>query len=744
LVGINGISFSIVKVIRKDWLWLTFPIILGLLLRLPRLGAFDNNYYTATVKSMTLSWSNFFYGSFDPSGLVMVDKPPAAFWLQSLSGFLLGVGDWSVTLPQFIMGIVSIPLIYFIVGRTFGRIAGIVSASVLAVLPASVIIDTRNEPDALVAFCLLLAAACIIKAVQTSQWKWLIFFSVLIALGFNSKMFVAFVPLPIFMTFLFFGWNKGWKKSLMIVAVTSTLTLLLSSLWISAVGLAPSDSRPYVGSTRDNSIWTLTFEYNGFRRFDGFGGGPRMGLPRPGSAPLNISTQPTSGLVTAPTTGLNPVGATPTCLPQNLPPGMVSMPQHWQGIPPCPTHAIQPGIPPQSGQTIFGLFSSPLSIQLGWLLPIGLLLLIPIIMFSLPRSVYGKLNKLVKHLRHDELASQSFLWGGWLIITLIIFGSANATHTHPYYLVAASAPLSAVIGIGISSLWKAVRIDSRSAWFLVAILVTGLVIQIYGARNSVSEIAVIGSLVLASIGLLVFANGIRQDVAKAPLTSYGLLIGISVFLIVPFFTALGSDGRLVGPPRPPQPSSLSPVNPPLARDPGIENRIIEYLKWEIDPSTNDILLATQRARDAAPFILADVNTVAIGGFSGRDPIFDVDQFVEFADVKNVGFFLIGNLGPDGLGSMGQPPTCKPATPPPSMNSFPSNWLNLPECQSGQNPFPDQGQVSQLPLNLAIGRGRGPVNTGPGEISETIRTTWVDVSGLASLPAGTLYKNPNRH
>ena len=673
----------------------------------------------------------------------MVDKPPAAFWLQSVPGLLLGVEDWSVALPQFIMGMVAIPFIYFTVRGTFGRIAGIVSASVLAVLPASVIIDTRNEPDALVAFCLLLAAACIVKAVQTSQWKWLIFFSVLIALGFNSKMFVAFVPLPIFMTFLFFACKKGWKKSLMRVGVASTLTVLLSSLWIMTVALTPSDSRPYVGSTRDNSIWTLTFEYNGLRRFDGFGGGPRIGFPRQDSAPLIISTQPTSGLVTAPTNRLNPVGPSPTCLPQNLPPGMVSIPQQWQGIPPCTTNAIQPGTPPQSGQTVFGLFSSPLSNQLGWLLPIGLLLLIPIIMFSLPGSVYGKLSNLVKHLRHNEFASQSFLWGGWLIITLIIFGSANATHTHPYYLVAASAPLSAVIGIGISSLWKAVRIDSRSAWFLVAILVTGLAIQIYGAKNSVSEIAIVGSLVLASMSLLVFANGIRQDVAKAPLTSYGLLIGTSVFLIVPFFTALGSDGRLVGPPRPPQPGSVSPVNPPLARDPGIENRIIEYLKWEIDPSTNDILLATQRARDAAPFILGDINTVAIGGFSGGDPIFDVDQFVEFADVENVGFFLIGNMGPDGLGNMGQPPTCKPGNPPPGMNSFPSNWLNLPECQSGQTPFPGQGQVSRLPLNLTVGRGAGPVNTGPGEISETIRATWVDVSGLASLPAGTLYKNPKR-
>ncbi|HAE33020.1 MAG TPA: hypothetical protein DCF86_04175 [Dehalococcoidia bacterium] len=542
------------------------------------------------------------------------------------------------------------------------------------------------------------------------------------------------------------------------VGVASTLTVLLSSLWIMTVALTPSDSRPYVGSTRDNSIWTLTFEYNGLRRFDGFGGGPRIGFPRQDSAPLIISTQPTSGLVTAPTNRLNPVGPSPTCLPQNLPPGMVSIPQQWQGIPPCTTNAIQPGTPPQSGQTVFGLFSSPLSNQLGWLLPIGLLLLIPIIMFSLPGSVYGKLSNLVKHLRHNEFASQSFLWGGWLIITLIIFGSANATHTHPYYLVAASAPLSAVIGIGISSLWKAVRIDSRSAWFLVAILVTGLAIQIYGARNSVSEIAIVGSLVLASMSLLVFANGIRQDVAKAPLTSYGLLIGTSVFLIVPFFTALGSDGRLVGPPRPPQPGSVSPANPPLARAPGIENRIIEYLKWEIDPSTNDILLATQRARDAAPFILGDINTVAIGGFSGGDPIFDVDQFVEFADVENVGFFLIGNMGPgsfqnlpqpprtgrSGQRSIGQPPSCKPSIPPPGMNSFPSNWLTLPECQSAQTPLQSQGAVSQIPLNLTTGRGPGPVNMGPGEISEMIRTTWVDVSGLASLPAGTLYKNPKGH
>ena len=188
------------------------------------------------------------------------------------------------------------------------------------------------------------------------------------------------------------------------------------------------------------------------------------------------------------------------------------------------------------------------------------------------------------------------------------------------------------------------------------------------------------------MSLLILANGIRQDAARAPLTSYGLLVGIAVFLIVPFFTVWGSGGRIVESPGPApggivgltRSGSVLPANPPPARKPGIDDRIIEYLKWEIDPSNNDILLATQRARDAAPFILEDINTIAIGGFSGGDPIFNVDEFVEFAEGENLGFFLIGNTGPDrfhnlsqplrtgrsGQRNIGQPPPCKPSNPPP--------------------------------------------------------------------------------
>jgi hypothetical protein len=44
-----------------------------------------NEYYSAAVRSMASSWHNFLYDSFDPSGIMTVDKPPLALWVQALS-----------------------------------------------------------------------------------------------------------------------------------------------------------------------------------------------------------------------------------------------------------------------------------------------------------------------------------------------------------------------------------------------------------------------------------------------------------------------------------------------------------------------------------------------------------------------------------------------------------------------------------------------------------------------------------
>ncbi|MGN6871181.1 MAG: glycosyl transferase, partial [Solirubrobacteraceae bacterium] len=44
-----------------------------------------NTYYSAAVRSMSTSWHDFLFASLDKTGLMTVDKPPLAFWVQALS-----------------------------------------------------------------------------------------------------------------------------------------------------------------------------------------------------------------------------------------------------------------------------------------------------------------------------------------------------------------------------------------------------------------------------------------------------------------------------------------------------------------------------------------------------------------------------------------------------------------------------------------------------------------------------------
>ena len=43
-----------------------------------------NAYYTAAVKSMLQSWSNFFFIAAEPGGSVTVDKPPLGLWIEAV------------------------------------------------------------------------------------------------------------------------------------------------------------------------------------------------------------------------------------------------------------------------------------------------------------------------------------------------------------------------------------------------------------------------------------------------------------------------------------------------------------------------------------------------------------------------------------------------------------------------------------------------------------------------------------
>ena len=107
-------------------------------------------------------------------GFVSVDKPPVGFWIQAASAYLLGFHGWSILLPQALAGVLCVALLYHLVGRSFGPVAGLLAALALALTPISVATDRNNNLESLLALTVLLAAWAFILAAETGRLRWLV------------------------------------------------------------------------------------------------------------------------------------------------------------------------------------------------------------------------------------------------------------------------------------------------------------------------------------------------------------------------------------------------------------------------------------------------------------------------------------------------------------------------------------------------------------------------------------------
>src|SRR5260370_1695583 len=107
---------------------------------------------------MLENFHNFWYVSFDPGGFVSVDKPPVGFWIQAASAKIFGFSGLSILLPEAIAGVLSVALLYYLVRRRFGPMAGFIAPLALALCPPPPVTHPTNTIDSLPAFPLLLAA----------------------------------------------------------------------------------------------------------------------------------------------------------------------------------------------------------------------------------------------------------------------------------------------------------------------------------------------------------------------------------------------------------------------------------------------------------------------------------------------------------------------------------------------------------------------------------------------------------
>ena len=253
-------------------------------------------YYAAAVRSMSMSWHNFIFGSFDPAGTITLDKLPGAFWVQALAVRAFGFHPWVIVAPQAVEGVLTVLVLYRAVSRLAGPAAGLIAAAVLAVSPATVALNRGNISDSLMILLLVLAADAVSGALDRGSQGRLLLAGLWVGLAFQAKMIEAWIVLPAFALTYLLAANGPLARRIGQVLVAGVLAGAVSLAWMAAVSLVPAAHRPYLDGSHNDSFYQQVFVYNGFGRFGDHTplqllAGQRLGVgavaappPRPGPA----------------------------------------------------------------------------------------------------------------------------------------------------------------------------------------------------------------------------------------------------------------------------------------------------------------------------------------------------------------------------------------------------------------------------------------------------------------------------
>ena len=667
----------------KEKIALSLILLLSAIMNFANLSieGYGNQYYAAGVKSMTMSLKNFFFVSFDPAGFVTIDKPPLGFWIQAVSAKIFGYSGWSILLPEALAGVISVALIYYIVKRSFGSAAGLISALCLAVTPVFVAVSRNNTVDNLLVMTLLFACWTLSLAAEKGKLKYLIISMVIVGIGFNIKMLQAYMVAPaLYLTYILSNAVSLKKRILHLIAATVVL-VVVSLSWAFVVDLVPAKYRPYVGSSTNNSEMELIIGHNGLERLGlsgtttgGAGGGNKdggYGMRNQGNNSNNPG-QPPSGMPNnnGSTSSSGAAGSNSSTSNNNMmaPPGNNGAANNSGSTKnnnnmPTPPNGMQNGQMPQrngnmkSGggggmggtfggnepASIIRLFSNnSLSDQIIWLVPIALI-----------GFAAAAFKEKLKFPFDNSRKLSLVLWFMWLLPEFIYFSFTKGLF-HPYYLTMLAPPVAALSGIGVVSMWKLYKEGGLKKWILPAAIIVNVLVEIlilsYYSTYRTAKILIIISAVLCigSIIAFVITNFFKNNSAekvKIVLISIalaGLLITPAVWSSTTwFYTESGTF-----------PSAGVELSSSNNMGMGMDNsnnssdsteQLVKFLK--ANTSTEKYLVAVPSSNSAADIIIKTGGSVmALGGFSGSDNILTLSEFKQMVKIGAVRYAIVDGGG----------------------------------------------------------------------------------------------------
>ncbi|WP_083654456.1 glycosyltransferase family 39 protein [Mycobacterium sp. GA-1841] len=530
-----------------------------------------NDFYAAAVQAGSTNWEALLFGSLDPNNFITVDKPPVSQWVMALSGQLFGFSSASMLIPEALMAVGSVALLYGSVRRISGPRAALLAGTVLALLPVTALMFRFNNPDAVMVLLMTAAAYCAVCALESHGARWMALAGVALGFSFLAKMLEGLMAMPAIGLVYLIAAPVTMRRRIQHLLVALVAFVASSGWYVLLTLLWPASSRPYLAGSTDNNFMNLVLGYNGFGRVLGH--------------------------------------------------------NHFGAGHPSPHHGGPFG---NQAQGLPRLFTGEFAFEIGWLVPAALLAVV-LVLASRGRAP-----------RTDIVRAGAILFGSWLVVDGLVL-SFMKSMVHPYYCLSLAPAMAAMFAIGIHEMWC--RRDDRLGQIGLATMLLGTGVWSYWilARNASwlppLRWTILVLAVAATTVLLWALRGGNRAVAIVALTMAltGALAGTTAYTVATLGQPHTGGGPSVGPPDP-GPSD------------GPSHGQGQGHGWHSDnPELNAMLRGTNtpwsaainRSGAASGLELATGTAVmAIGGFTGTDPVPSLDQFQHYVDDRQITYYIL--------------------------------------------------------------------------------------------------------
>jgi 4-amino-4-deoxy-L-arabinose transferase-like glycosyltransferase len=550
------------------------------------INGMGNQFYAGAAQAGSKDWKALLFGSLDSHNFITVDKPPLSQWVMGLSGQIFGFSSASMLIPEALMAVATVALLYGAVSRISGPRAGLLAGAALALAPVAALMFRYNNPDAAMVLLMMVSAYCTVRALQhagatsTSGAKWMAAAGAALGFAFLAKMLEGLMVMPAVALVYLIAAPTPLRTRLLHLLGSLAAFVVSAGWFVVLTVLWPASSRAYIAGSTDNNFMNLVLGYNGFSRvlghnnfFQNFG--------MTGSA---AGTRVLTGR------------------------------QGFGG-------AQSPGIS--------RLVSGELAVEIGWLVPAALIAVVLVIVAR------GRAP------RTDPVRAGAILFGGWIVVDGLVLSFMHG-FIHSYYCLSLAPAVAGMFAIGVHQMWQ-----KRSSWFgrfglAAIILTTGIWSWWILGWNSgwlpALRWTILGVVVLAAISLLL-VRLTRFSPAMPAFVALGLIgavAGPAAYAIA----TIGQDHQGGGP-------AVGPASSAQALGMGrggfgqpADNPELDTM---LRDTNTDWSAAINGSSSAAGLELStDTAVMAVGGFSGRDPTPTLGEFIDDVHNHRVAYYIFAN------------------------------------------------------------------------------------------------------